>query len=236
MNYDQLYELQSLKLRREAMEKSYPKEREVKLRRRKQELLAEKRDLILLEEKLRMHIKDIHKLQDEKETILEEIARINEDLYSNKFTAKELTSMQNRLENLESTLANRHNRIEKENAMIVAKRADLKEKKNSLVDRMKDYEAKVEEYLQERNRLLEKLKQMDEQIQEFIMMLNVEDRVFYERESGKYGIEMLSILKKGRFCSCCSMLLESDTIFAVKAESVGIRCQSCGRVIYNLEE
>ncbi|QRN86453.1 hypothetical protein JR334_04305 [Clostridia bacterium] len=236
MNYNQLYELQCMRIRREAMEKSYPRERELKLRRRKKELLLEKKDLILLEEKLRCQMKDIHRLQDEKQTIVEEISKINEDLYSNRFTPKELTSLQNRLENLESTLANRNTRIDKENTLLMTKKADLKDKKNSLVDRMKDYEGKVEEYLQERNRLLEKLKLLDEQITEFISELDETDRAFYDKENTKYGIRMLSVLKKGRFCSNCSMLLESDTIHAVKSNQEGVRCQSCDRVLYNFEE
>ena len=224
MNYNQLYELQCMRIRREAMEKSYPREREQKLRRRKKELLTEKQDLILLEEKLRCQMKDIHRLQDEKQSIVAEIGKLNEDLYSNRFTAKELTSMQNRLENLESTLANRKARIEKENTQLMVKKADLKERKNNLVDRMKDYGGKVEEYLQERNRLLEKLKQLDEQIEAFVALLGPEEKEFYEREDTKYGILMLSTLKKGRFCSCCSMLLETDTIAAVKSNHGGVRC------------
>lgn len=236
MNYNQLYELQCMRVRREAMEKSYPREREMKLRRRKKELLAEKQDLILLEEKLRGQMKDIHRLQDEKQTIVEDISKINEDLYSNRFTAKELTSMQNRLENLKSTLANRKSRIENENAQLMSKKSDLKDRKNGLVDRMKDYQGKVEEYLQEKNRLLEKLKQLDEQIVEFVAQLVEEDLEFYDKENNKFGIQMLSVLKKGRFCSSCSMLLETDTIGAVKANQGGVRCQSCDRVIYNLDE
>lgn len=236
MNYDQLYELQTMRVRRQAMEKSYPKEREHKLRKRKQELLAEKKDLIILEEKLKGQSRDLKRLQDEREGIVEEMKRINADLYSNRHSAKELTSMQNRLSNLENTLNNRTTRIDKENDSISLKRADLSERKNRLVERMKDYQGKVDEYLLERNRLMEKLTQLDEQIDAFLQDMGEAEQAFFKAEDRKFGIEMMSILKKGRFCSCCSMLLESDTIAAVKSDEGGVRCQNCGRVLYNLEE
>lgn len=236
MNYQQLYELQNMKLRREAMEKSYPKERELKLRKRKKELLCEKKDLLLLEEKLRIQSREVRKLHDEKASIKEEINKINENLYSNQFSAKELSTMQNKLENLENSYANRHVRIEKESSIILAKRADLKERKNILLDRMKDYGAKVEEYLQERHRLVEKLKVLDQETQDFIAEMEEKDWNFYQDESAKHGTEILCVLKKGRFCSCCSMLLESDTINDVKDSVRGLRCQNCGRIIYHMED
>ncbi len=236
MNYQELYDLQLMKQRRESMEKSYPRERETKLRQRKNQLLAEKKDLLLLEEKLRGQLRESKRLQDEKDGITEEIHRINEDLYSGKFSPKELTGMQNRLETLERNQENRQEQIGRGQAEIREKRAELRAKKEELLERMKDYEAKVEEYLQEKNRLVDKLHQLDEQIEGVASALDGAELLFYQEESEKYGTEILSVLRKGRFCASCSILLETETIYSVKSERGGVRCQNCGRVICNIEE
>lgn len=236
MKYHELYDLQLMKQRREAMEKSYPREREIKLRQRKTQLLAEKRDLMLLEEKLRGQLREVKRLQDEKDGITEEIRRINGDLYSGKFSPKELTGMQSRLEILERNLESRQEQIGREQDESREKRAELRTKKEELLERMKDYETKVEEYLQEKNRLVDKLQQLDEQIGGVVSALDGPELLFYQEESGKYGTEILSVLRKGRFCASCSILLETDTIHSVKSERDGVRCQNCGRVICNIEE
>ncbi len=236
MDYFKLLALQQMKLRREAMEKSYPKERECKLRKRKQQLLEEKRDLLVLEEKLRFHAAEIQTLQRNRQQTEQDISRMNSSLYEGDHSPKELQTIQHRLEGLETALQQQKEQCDENNAQACNRRQELRERRDALVERMNDYESKVEEYLAERGRLVEKLRQLDEQIEQFVRKLERSEREFFDKETERYGVEVFSALKKGRFCSSCNVLLESEVLSAVKEGRPGTRCTNCGRMILNVND
>ena len=236
MDYYKLLELQQMKQRREAMEKSYPKERECKLRKRKQELLEEKKDLLVLEDKLRLHAAEIQTLQRNRQQSEQDISRLNRSLYEGDHSPKELQNIQQRLDGLETALQQLKQHCEEDNTQACNRRQELRERRDALVDRMNDYESKVEEYLAERSRLVEKLRQLDEQIEQFIRKLESSEREFFDKETQRYGVEVFSALKKGRFCSSCNVLLESEVLAAVKDGRPGTRCTNCGRMILNVND
>lgn len=236
MDYYKLLELQNLKLRREAMEKSYPRERELKLRKRKNQLLSEKQDLIVLEEKLRQLAGEIQCHQGERDRSLVELECLNREMYSGDHTPRELTVIQNRAESLEHNYLEIRQQVEEENSQASQRREELQDRRDQLLEKMKDYETKVEEYIQERNRLMEKLKLLDEQIGEFCLTLSPEELDFFEQEQKQYGTALFSLLKKGRFCGSCNVLLETEVIERVRKYETGVRCQNCGRMILNHSE